>query len=167
MTVHPASRVLTADGNWMADGWHVLREGGAFDPAQATLLPLGAYLHEAPGDSLGVWLAPDDDARALRERIGRVPLVAIEFPKFADGRGYSLATRLRTQLKYAGELRALGEILVDQLFMLRRVGFSSFALRADQSLAAARAALGRYSDAYQTASDATLPAFRRRAAPFN
>jgi uncharacterized protein (DUF934 family) len=164
MNALPVSRLLTADGDWIGDRWHVLREGEGFQHAVPTLLPLGAYLNEAPSDRLGVWLTPDDDAQALRERIDRVPLAAIDFPKFADGRGYSLAKLLRTRLGYTGELRALGEILVDQLFMLRRVGFTSFALRADQSPAAARAALGRYSDAYQTSSDAILPAFRRRAA---
>lgn len=167
MNAPAASHLLTADGDWVADHWHVLREGERFDRWQPTLLPLAAYLNEAPSDALGVRLAPDDDLRVLRERIGGLPLVAIDFPKAADGRGYSLATLLRTRLGYPGELRAIGEILVDQLFMLRRVGFTSFALRSDQFLATARAALGRYSDAYQTASDAILPAFRRRTAPTN
>ena len=165
MTTLAAPTLLTAEGDWIVNGWRVLREGGEFNERLPTLLPLAAYLNVAPSSIRGVWLAPDDDVRALRGRLDRVPLVAIDFPKAADGRGYSLATLLRTRLNYAGELRAVGEILVDQLFMLRRVGFTTFALRADQSRAAALAALGRYSDAYQSASDAILPAFRRRAAP--
>ena len=82
----------------------------------------------------------------------------------ADGRGYSIAALLRTRLNYRGELRATGEVLVDQVFMLRRVGFDSFALRADQAEADARTALRRYSAVYQAAADVAVPAFKRRAA---
>lgn len=165
MNALPAARVLRADGQVVAESWHVLRATEGFDHAAPTLLPLGAYLHEAPSPRLGAWLAPDDDPRALDGRLDALPLLAVDFPKFADGRGYSLATLLRTRLNYRGELRAIGEVLVDQLFMLRRVGFDAFALRADQSLDAARRALSRYSNVYQTAADGALPAFRRRAVP--
>jgi uncharacterized protein (DUF934 family) len=164
MNAVTAPRLLHADGRLIDDRWLVLRETEEYDHAMPTLLPLAAYLHEEPSAGLGVWLAPEDDVRALCERIDSLPLVAIEFPKLADGRGYSLATRVRTQLQYSGELRAIGEVLIDQLFMLRRVGFTSFALRADQPIDTARAALLRYSVCYQTAADGALPAFRRRAA---
>jgi uncharacterized protein (DUF934 family) len=164
MNALPAAHLLTSDGDWVADRWHLLRETEGFDHGTPTLLPLSAFLHEDVSELLGVWLAPNDDARALGERIARVPVIAIDFPKVADGRGYSHATLLRTRLGYTGELRAVGEILIDQLFMLRRVGFTSFALRPDQSIAAARAALRRYSNAYQAAADSAVAAFRRRTA---
>jgi uncharacterized protein (DUF934 family) len=160
MNALPAPRVLHADGHLLTDHWHVLRESEGYDRALPTLLPLAAYLHEEDSPQLGVWLAPGDDLQRLNERIADLPLIAIDFSKFADGRGYSLATLLRTRLQYLGELRAIGEVLVDQVFMLRRVGFSSFALRADQSIEIARAALARYSNAYQSAADGRLPAFR-------
>ena len=164
MNALPAPRVLHKDGRLLDDHWHVLRETEGYDHALPTLLPLATYLREDVSQRLGVWLAPGDDLQRLNERIPALPLIAIDFAKLADGRGYSLATLLRTRLHYLGELRAIGEVLVDQVFMLRRVGFSSFALRADQSIEVARAALTRYSNSYQTAADGELPAFRHRAA---
>ena len=164
MNALPASRVLNADGCLLDDPWHVLRESEGYDHALPTLLPLAAYLNEAPTLRLGVWLAAGDDWQPLKERIDVLSLIAIDFPKSGDGRGYSTATLVRTRLQYRGDLRAIGEILVDQVFMLRRVGFSSFALRGDQSIEVARAALARYSDAYQSAADGRLPAFFRRPA---
>jgi uncharacterized protein (DUF934 family) len=164
MSALPASRVLNAEGALLDDSWHVLREYEGYDHAVPTLLPLAAYLNEAPSLRLGVWLAPGDDWQALKERIDLLPLIAIDFPKLTDGRGYSTAMLVRTRLQYRGELRAIGEVLVDQVFMLRRVGFSSFALRGDQPIEVARAALKRYSNVYQGAADGWLPAFRRRPA---
>jgi uncharacterized protein (DUF934 family) len=164
MNAFPAPHVLHQDGRLLDDPWHVLRETEGYDHALPTLLPLAAYLHEDVSPRLGVWLAPGDELQRLNDRIAALPLIAIDFAKLADGRGYSLATLLRTRLQFRGDLRAIGEVLVDQVFMLRRVGFNSFALRADQSIEVARAALARTSDAYQTAADGELPAFRRREA---
>jgi uncharacterized protein (DUF934 family) len=155
-----AARLIDARGEPLADRWRLLRADDFHDLSQPTLLPLPALLAAPPSPLLGPWLAPTDDPAALAGRIERLPMVAIDFPKFADGRGYSLATLLR-RLGYRGELRAVGEVLIDQLSMLGRVGFTSFALRADQSLAAARAALARYSDASQGTADRPLPAYRR------
>ncbi len=164
MNALPAARLLRDDGSLVdADPWHLLREPEGF-PADAArqapmLLPLSAYLHAPASDHVGVWLAPDDDVLALQSRLDRLQIVAIDFPKFADGRGFSLASRLRTRLQYRGDLRAVGEVLVDQLAMLRRVGFSSFALRADQSLDHARRALQRPHHVYQASADGRTPAF--------
>lgn len=152
--------LLDRDGAVRVDRWRLLRAGEPCDAAQPALLPLAAYLASDASRLRGAWLAPDDDPAALALRIEQLPLVAIEFPKFADGRGFSLATLLRRR-GYRGELRATGEVLIDQLQMLAQVGFTTFALRAGQSLAAARAALARYSDAYQGTADRPLPAYRR------
>jgi uncharacterized protein (DUF934 family) len=157
--------LLRADGRLHPDGWHLLREALADDATRLPLLlPLADYLAEPPSPLLGVWLGPADDALALRARIAAsaLPLVAIDFPRFADGRGYSQAALLRNRLRYRGELRAVGEVLVDQLFMLRRVGFDSFALRADQPVTDALAALVRYSAVYQRAADDAATAASRR-----
>ncbi len=94
-----------------------------------------------------------------------VPLIAIDFPVFNDGRGYSTAAVLRSRYQYRGDLRAIGDVLIDQLFFLRRVGFTSFLLRADQDHLKAVAKLRTFSDAYQGAADDPLPAFRRHARP--
>ena len=142
------SAVLTLDGTWLE--------------AQAELPTLDEWLRTAPGPALR--LAPADDAERLAGRVQELALVEIEFPRFTDGRGYSLAVTLR-RLGYAGELRAVGEILIDQVFLLKRVGFTQFALRSDQDRAAAVDALTRYSEAYQAAADLALPLYRRRARP--
>jgi uncharacterized protein (DUF934 family) len=160
----PVTRVLTRDGVFTDDHWPVL--GGDVDvpDSDAVLLPLVGYLAQPQPAAHGVWLAPTDDPAKLAPHLASVPLVAVQFPKFYDGRGYSIAHLLR-RLGYVGDLRAIGEVLVDQLFMLRRAGFTSFALSAEQPIEAARAALARYTDVYQAAADGALPAFRRRAAP--
>lgn len=160
----PVTRVLTRDSVFTDDHWPVLDADADVPDSDAVLLPLAGYLAQPQPAAHGVWLAPTDAAETLAPHLASVPLVAVHFPKFADGRGYSVAHQLR-RLGYAGDLRAIGEVLVDQLFMLKRVGFTSFALRADQSIEAAHAALTRYSDVYQAAADGVLPAFRRRAAP--
>jgi uncharacterized protein (DUF934 family) len=160
-----ATRVLTRDGVFTDDHWPVVTAGVEANSVEvgdteAVLLPLPAYLAQPQAAAHGVWLAPTDDPTVLAPHFASVPLIAVQFPKFADGRGYSIAHVLR-RLGYAGDLRAIGEVLIDQLFMLKRVGFSSFALRADQGEDDARAALARYSTAYQGAFDEPLPAYRR------
>lgn len=158
-----ASRVLTQDGKVTDELWRVLVDAADVPVSDAALMPLAAYLAQPQPDTHGVWLAPADDPADLAPYLASVPRVAVQFPRFADGRGYSIAHILRRR-GYAGDLRAFGDVLVDQLFMLKRAGFTSFVLRVDQSLEAAQAALSRYSFAYQSAAEAALPAFRRRTA---
>lgn len=151
--------VLTQDGVW-SDADH--------EPdAEAVLWPLAEYLRQSQlqPQPHGVSLSPTDDPIALVPYLQTVPLIAIDFPVFTDGRGYSIASALRNRYRYQGDLRASGDVLNDQLFYLRRVGFSSFALRADQDRGAAIKALRTFSDVYQAAADQSLPAFRRHARP--
>lgn len=120
--------------------------------------------HVAPA----VWLAPDADVTVLRPVLERLQLVALDFPKFVDGRAFSIAVVLRTQYGYRGELRAVGEVTIDQLFSLRRVGFDSVEARADwdspNKRTAVAGALRSYTNAYQASADDPLPLFRRRLA---
>ena len=157
------ARLLHADGRFRDDGWQIVRDDGASAHGAVRVVPLHAFLAADAADEPAVWLAPTDDPAALEPRLQALSLIAVDFPKVADGRGYSTAALLR-RAGYRGELRAIGEILIDQLYMLRRVGFSSFALRADQDPALAVAALHRYSDAYQAAGDGLVPPFRRPSA---
>ena len=152
-------RVLSRDGAFTADNWPVLDDAAA-DGLEPALLPLARYLAQSQPASHGVWLAPTDDPTLLTPYVATVPLIAVQFPKFTDGRGFSIAALVR-RLGYRGDLRAIGEVLIDQLFALKRVGFSSFALRADQSEADARVALNRFSDAYQAAWVIDEPPYRR------
>ena len=133
--------------------------------SDAALLPLNQYLTQSPSIAHGVCLLPTDDPAALVPYLEAVPLIAIDFPVFNDGRGYSTAAVLRSRYKYRGDLRAIGDVLIDQLFFMRRVGFTSFLLRADQDHVKAAAKMRTFSDAYQGAADNPLPAFRRHARP--
>ena len=110
---------------------------------------------------VGVWLAPGDDPRALAEDLASIAVVAIDFPNFTDGRGYSTARLLRERLRYEGELRAIGDIQRDQLYYLSQVGFDAFAVREDLDIEAAVASLRDFTDGYQSTQVRT-PWFRRR-----
>jgi uncharacterized protein (DUF934 family) len=165
MSAGSPANILHADGSWHADTWRLVRDDDADTPAAGDLLPLARFLAlppEARG-GLGVWLRPADDPLALAGHVAATRLIAVDFPTFRDGRGYSTATLLRTRVKFGGDLRATGDVLVDQLAYLRRVGFSQFALRADQSPQRAAAALAGFSDAYQASVSHPQPLFRRRA----
>ncbi|MEO6717888.1 MAG: DUF934 domain-containing protein [Novosphingobium sp.] len=103
-------------------------------------------------NAAAVRIEPGDDARDLLPFLDRLKLVEINFPAFTDGRGYSAARILR-EAGYTGELRAVGDVLVDQLFAMRRCGFDSFAPDAALDPADAEAALTRWGDVYQATAD--------------
>lgn len=160
-----APRVLLADGRWSAAAERIVRSADAAPIAAGNVLPLAAYLalNDEARAGVGVWLAPADEPAQIEPFIDELPLIAVDFPTCRDGRGYSTAALLRSRYGYRGDLRAIGDVLIDQLFYLRRVGFSSFALRADQDPTLATAALRTFSDVYQASVDQPLPHFRRRA----
>lgn len=112
----------------------------------------------------GVWLGPDDEPRDLAADLASVQFVAIQFPKFTDGRGYSTAALLRTRYGYHGELRAFGDVGRDQLFYLRRCGFDAFSLAPHRDPEAALAGLQDFSIRYQGSVDDPVPLFRKRSA---
>ncbi len=155
-----AARILTRKGIFIDDFWTVLDSAEEACADRPALLPFADYLAQPQPTMHGVWLAPTDNAATLGPYLLTLPLIAVRFLSFGDGRGYSIAALLRRG-GYRGDLRAIGDVLIDQLHMLRRVGFTSFALRADQADEDAKTALRRYSDPYQGAYDTLLPAFRR------
>ena len=110
---------------------------------------------------LGVWLACDETLDELGNDLDRFTVIAVDFPIFADGRGYSLAYNLRVRLGYRGELRAIGDVLRDQLFYLHRVGFDAFTPRPDRDIHAALKGLSDFSERYQPSWDEPLPLSRR------
>jgi uncharacterized protein (DUF934 family) len=110
-------------------------------------------------------LANDADVEALADQIAAADVVALQFPKWVDGRAYSQAALLRRRLGFKGEIRAVGEVLVDMLPLLQRTGFDAVQLRADQSVEAAQRALGFFEQGhYQGDVRDTQPWFARRAA---
>lgn len=144
------------------DPWHVLRSEEEPVPADARLiLPLAQWLQQRDA-SHGLWLAPDDDAESLAELLPHLPLIAVDFPSFRDGRGYSQAYVLRTRLGWTGELRAVGDVLRDQLSHMRQCGFDAFAVRADKSVDDALKGLAGMSVLYGRSVIEPRPLFRRR-----
>ena len=162
-------RRLISDGAVRADRYTLVREAGSLadlPEAAPVIVPLALWLAAraalvARGDA-GVWLAPADDPAARAPDGRRVPVIAVEFPAFTDGRGYSTARLLRERYGYAGELRAFGDVGRDQLYLLRQAGFDAFAFDAGRDADAALAGLGDFSDGYQ-ATVLRTPWFRRRA----
>jgi uncharacterized protein (DUF934 family) len=157
---------LIKGGAAIDDRWILLREvaAGSALPASPVIVPLATWLAardelRARGD-VGVWLAPADDPALLGIDTSTLPLIAIEFPKFADGRGYSLGRLLRERFGYKGELRAIGDIARDQLYFLRQVGFDAFTLRDGKDAQDALRSLRDFSDGYQLTNRRT-PWFRR------
>ena len=103
-------------------------------------------------EPLGIWLDSSEHPEALADALAHLQLVAINFPVFSDGRGYSCARLLREKYGFTGELRAIGDVLRDQLFLMRRCGFDSFEIRADRDAADALAGLGDFTHVYQCAT---------------
>ena len=114
------------------------------------------------GTPVGVWLKPDDEPGELADDLHALPLIAVQFPKFTDGRGYSTASLLRRRYGYTGELRAFGDVGRDQLFYLKRVGFDAFALAPHRDPDAALASFGDFTLKHQGSIDDPIPLFRKR-----
>ncbi len=155
------------------DNWQQLKpaaEGAALSPApnvpnvpltgdwivplamwQEQRAQLTMHKNERSGRN-GVLLENTEDPRTLAADFDKLALIAVRFPKFTDGRGYSIARLLR-RLGWKGELRAVGDVLRDQLFYMTRCGFDAFALREDQDAQAALTAFSDFSAPYQPAID--------------
>lgn len=154
-----------------ADNWTVLRledndtPHGVVVPNGKIIVPLKVWQAQRAvlqaRTELGVWLASDERAEALISDLTHFSIIAVDFPKFADGRGYTIAHHLRTRMGYTGELRAIGDVLRDQMFYLQRVGFDAFSTRPDKDIGAALQGLNDFSITYQASSDEKLPLFRR------
>jgi uncharacterized protein (DUF934 family) len=128
-------------------------------PFESPIAPLADFL--AGGNFAAVRIEPGEDARELVPHLGRLKLVEIAFPKFRDGRGYSSAAVLR-QAGFTGEIRAAGDVLVDQIGFMRRVGFDSFAPNKPLDPKVVKATLDRYPYVYMKAADGKVPVWALR-----
>jgi len=150
------------------DRWTLVREAAALTDLPdgvPVIVPLKLWIERraaliARGE-VGVWLAPDEDPGALVADTGRLPVIAVDFPQFTDGRGYSHARQLRERYGFAGELRAIGDVQRDQLYYLSQCGFDAFAIRDGKDARAALSGLDDFTDGYQLTQQRT-PWFRRR-----
>lgn len=117
---------------------------------------------QSPDSGTVVRLEPVDDPSALASRLGEVERVEVNFPKFGDGRGFSIARLLRERYGYRGELRAVGQVGLDHLHYMEQCGFDAFELRDGEDAEEALAAFDSFSDGYQTSVARPEPLFRRR-----
>ena len=112
-------------------------------------------------DRVGVWLEPGEEPAEIAEDLDRLSAVAIHFPKFADGRGYSYARELRTRHGFGGEVLATGDVLRDQMFYLHRCGFNAFQPREDRDITDVLAGLNDFTVTYQGDVHDPRPIYRR------
>jgi uncharacterized protein (DUF934 family) len=154
------------------DPWHTI-DGD--DGPMVTLTPMpfslltllqwrGVRSHWPDGMPVGVLLANDVEVSEIAADLPRLALVALQFPKWIDGRAYSQGRMLRSRYRYTGQIRAVGEVLVDMMPLLARTGFDAVALRADQPRDVAERALAVFPEGhYQGDLVEPLPRFRREA----
>jgi uncharacterized protein (DUF934 family) len=116
----------------------------------------------AQGRAVGVRLASDEEIEALVYDLPRLSVVALEFPKFRDGRAYTSARLLRERYGFAGEIRAVGDVIREQAGFMVRCGFDAFEPADGSSPVDFEAATHRYRHVYQRAADRRAPAFAER-----
>ena len=149
------------------DDWTLAPDGAAHMGAAGRLIvPLARWRAERAAletaSAVGVLLPNTEDVEAVYPEIAERPLIALQFPTFADGRALTQAILLRNRLGFTGELRALGDVVRDLVFWLGRCGFDAIAPRGDQDPQACLQALDEIRTAYQPAADGHAPAWVRR-----
>ncbi|MBH9340278.1 DUF934 domain-containing protein [Pseudomonas aeruginosa] len=161
---------IIKDRQVVDDRWHVLPKDATLESvpnSDDVIIPQALWLEHGPAlrgrdGGRGVWLDADEEPESIAGDLDRFQVVAVNFPVFTDGRGFSSARLLRERYGYKGEIRAIGDVLRDQLFFMRRCGFDAYAIRADRSPEDALASLDDFSEVYQTSVEQPLPLFRRR-----
>lgn len=149
------------------DKWTLLPKDFSGEPpmGKLLLLPMKYWLEHKDNirlPVLGIWIDSDEEVEEIGEQANMFPLIAVNFPSFMDGRGFSTGRLLRERYGYTGQLRAIGNPNRDQLFYLKRCGFDAFDLREGTDLEAALASLNDFSVSYQNSVDQPDPLFRRK-----
>jgi uncharacterized protein (DUF934 family) len=160
-------RRIIKGGEVVADGWRHVATGDDGLPEGDIIVPLETWRATrdallARGTRLGIRIEAGDDPSAITDDLEHFAVIALDFPKFSDGRAFTTARLLRERHGYTGELRAVGDVLRDQLFFMKRCGIDAFELRADKDLDDALAAFSEISVAYQPTTDESQPIYRRR-----
>ena len=122
---------IIKQGQIVEDNWQVWRDSDSLPDSAHVIVPLALW--QAQRDALlakgpvALFLASDESPKALSDDdLEKAAFIAVDFPKFMDGRGFSYARELREQRHYQGEIRAIGDFMRDQLFYMQRCGFSSY-----------------------------------------
>jgi uncharacterized protein (DUF934 family) len=162
-----SSGALIVDRRIVANEWTALADDAALPASGKVIVSLKRWRAEreallAAGLVVGVRLPNTEDVTTLAAEVTGQPLIALEIPKFADGRAYSQARVLRERYGYRGEIRAVGDVAHDQLFHMWRCGFNAFELRASEDAQDCLRAFGDYDLAYQKAADGMEPVWLRR-----
>ena len=163
---------LIKNAELVQDNWTVLREATGPDvltavPGKNFIVPLKFWkmyqdkLEDYFGD-IAIWLDSDENVNDIGSDLRQFTLIALNFPVFSDGRSYTNARELRQHLNYEGEIRAIGDVLRDQMFYMARCGFDSFEIRHDQDPDVCLTAFNDFPTGYQSAIDEPNPLFRRR-----
>ncbi len=163
---------LIKNGAVVADQWTLLKTATGPEilnvvPGKNFIVPLKFWrdfqpeIAEYSGD-FALWLDSNENVNELGDELHAFPLIALNFPAFADGRSYTNARELRERHGYKGEIRAIGDVLRDQLYLMSRCGFDAFELRHDQDVDTCLAAFNDFQTAYQSTVIEPLPLFRRR-----
>ena len=160
---------IIKDGAVVDDAWIHVADSAELPPSGDVIVSLERYTEQRDalrkrGALLGVRLRSEQEAKLVAPYASELAVIAIEIPGFKDGRGYTAARLLRDRFGYKGEIRAVGDVLRDQLFYMRRCGFDAFELKQGKDIAGAVAAFRDFSVTYQGAADDPRPLFRRRAA---
>jgi uncharacterized protein (DUF934 family) len=158
---------ILKDTQVVSDNWMLLDENADNIPNGDILLSFEQWQNFAEqlsnhSGSIGVWLEGHAEIEQIIEPLLNLPLIAINFPKFADGRGFSAARLIRERYNYSGELRAIGGFIRDQLYLLKRCGFNAFQFSDENELSDAAESLKDFSENYQVSVDQENPLFRRR-----
>ena len=161
---------IIKNGQLIDETWHLLPKDVTLDGlsnCDDLIVPLQLWLDHAHAlkardGGLGIWLDSDEPVEEIADELENFQVIALNFPAFTDGRHYSSARLLRDRYGYKGEIRAIGDVLRDQLFYMRRCGFDAFAVRPDRDPYDALEGLNDFSVTYQSAADEPLPLFRRR-----
>jgi uncharacterized protein (DUF934 family) len=163
---------LIKNGEISQDYWTALQEATGPDvlkavPSKNFIVPLKFWklyqeeLADYDGE-VSIWLDSNENVNDIGSDLQRFPLIALNFPVFADGRSYTNARELRERLNYSGEVRAIGDVLRDQLYYMSRCGFDAFDLRHDQDPENCLSAFKDFSTNYQGSISEPSPLFRRR-----
>ncbi|MDA0929477.1 MAG: DUF934 domain-containing protein [Proteobacteria bacterium] len=163
---------LIKNGELVNDPWTLLREATGPEilkivPGKNFIVPLRFWkLYRSDMDdyagAFGIWLDSQETVGDIGEEMHKFPVIALNFPVFSDGRAYTNARELREFYKYEGEVRAIGDVLRDQLFYMMRCGFDAFEIRHDQEPEACLKAFADFQTGYQASIDQPQPLFRRR-----
>lgn len=160
---------LILDRKLAANDWTALADDAALPASGKLIVSLKRWRAErealgTSGLTVGVRIPNTEDVTTLAQEVIGQPLIAVEIPKFSDGRAYSQARVLRERYGYKGEIRALGDVAHDQLFHMARCGINAFELRASEDPQDCLRAFNDYDLAYQHAADPMGSVWERRRA---